>query len=53
MPREDSAYLMRFPGGMREDLKAEAKASGRTLAAYLVYLLNTHPERKAKPKGKK
>lgn len=39
-------YLLRFPNlEMRERLKAEAKAQGRTLNAHIIYLL-THEPRK-------
>jgi len=37
-----SAYLLRFPDKeMRERLKAEAKAQGRTLNAHIIYILTT------------
>lgn len=52
-PRNDPAYLLRFPDGMREALKAEAEAAHRTLAAHILYLLETHPERPKKRKAKR
>jgi predicted HicB family RNase H-like nuclease len=33
------AYLLRFPTGLREALKAEAKAQGRTLNAHIIFIL--------------
>lgn len=33
------AYLLRFPSGLREQLKAEAQANGRTLNAHIIYIL--------------
>ncbi len=33
------AYLLRFPAGLREALKAEAKAAGRTLNAHIIFIL--------------
>lgn len=45
---KEDAYLIRFPDGMRDELKSEAVHQGRTLASHIVYLLTTHPERKRK-----
>lgn len=49
-PRKDDAYLIRFPDGMRDQLKKDADAAHRTMAAHIVHLLSTHPEG---PKPKK
>lgn len=40
-------YLIRFPKGVREQLKNEAKARRWPLSVYLNYLHETHPERAA------
>lgn len=58
---EYEEIMIRYPkgSGMRETLKAEAEAikkpgGGRTTVnEYLTTLIATHPDRKAKPKGKK
>lgn len=52
-PRKDDAYLIRFPEGMREQLKADAEAASRTMAAHIVHLLSTHPEGPKAPKRSK
>lgn len=45
---ERPAYLLRFPTKeMRERLKAEAKAQGRSLNAHIIYLL-THKNNESK-----
>lgn len=50
MPSNKDAYLIRFPDGLRTKLTKEAKAQARTLAAHIVYLLETHPDRLKKGK---
>jgi hypothetical protein len=45
MPSKKDAYLIRFPDGLRAKLTKEAKAQARTLAAHIVHLLETHPDR--------
>ena len=35
------AYLLRFPPGLREQLKSEAKANHRSLNAHIIHILTT------------
>jgi len=54
MARTDPAYLFHIPAETKEALHKEAERAGMSLAAYLLHLIATHPERKRKgAKGKK
>lgn len=54
--KKDPAYLIRFPGKLRDKLHKEVEAKNTpsgpkwTLAAYILHLLETHPERVRKSK---
>lgn len=37
--RYPDQYMMRFPKGMRDELKASAKANGRSLNAEIIHLI--------------
>lgn len=46
MARTDPAYLFHIPAVLKKALHKEAAKAKLSLAAYLLLLLNTHPDRK-------
>jgi hypothetical protein len=52
MARTDPAYLFHIPKAIKTALHKEAERAGMSLAAYLLHLLSTHPDR-PKSKAKK
>lgn len=46
MARTDPAYLFHIPAETKEALHKEADKAGMSLAAYLLHLISTHPDRK-------
>ena len=47
MARTDPAYLFHIPVEVKAALHAEAEQAGMSLAAYLLHLVATHPDRKS------
>jgi predicted HicB family RNase H-like nuclease len=45
MTREDKAFNFRIPAKLRATLDREAKAHRQSLNAYLLTLIETHPDR--------
>jgi len=52
MARTDPAYLFHIPADVKAAIHAEAERAGMSLAAYLLHLIATHPDRK-RAKGRK
>lgn len=50
MARTDPAYLFHIPKATKDALHKEAERVGMSLAAYLLHLIATHPDRKRKSK---
>ena len=50
MARTDPAYLFHIPKATKDALHKEAERVGMSLAAYLLSLIDTHPDRKRKSK---
>jgi plasmid stability protein len=48
MARTDPAYLFHIPEVLKKALHKEATRAKLSLAAYLLHLIETHPERAAK-----
>lgn len=53
MARTDPAYLFHIPAEVKAALHKEAERAGMSLAAYLLHLLDTHPDRPKRKKAKK
>ena len=50
MARTDPAYLFHIPKLIKASLHKEAKKAKLSLAAYLLHLIDTHPDRAKKGK---
>ena len=50
MAPTEPAFNFRIPADLRADLTKEAEAKRQSLNAYLLTLLETHPDRKKKGK---